>query len=156
MHDDSARHGGRALSLTVCQRLLSLRPKWGIMFPMRLTISLLLLMLPLIAQPPQEGRKGGGGGRAPHKNLKIIKDDEVGPMMRAFTQSLGVRCDYCHIQGKFDSDENPKKETARMMLTMAHDLNAKFPDGKVHITCYTCHRGKTTPETEIPAPVPQQ
>jgi photosynthetic reaction center cytochrome c subunit len=125
------------------------------MFPMRFAISLLLLMLPLVAQPPQEGKKGGGGGgRAPHKNLKIIKDEEVGPMMRAFTLSLGVRCDYCHIQGNFASDENPKKETARMMITMAHDVNARFPDGKVHVSCYTCHRGKTMPETEIPAPAP--
>jgi photosynthetic reaction center cytochrome c subunit len=120
---------------------------------MRLTISLLLLMLPLCAQPPQGGKKGPF---PPHKNLKIIKDDEVGPMMRSFTVSLGVRCDYCHVQGKFDSDEKPQKETARMMITMAHDLNARFPDGKVHVTCYTCHRGKTMPETEAPAPAPQQ
>jgi Photosynthetic reaction centre cytochrome C subunit len=119
---------------------------------MRLAISLLLLMLPLAAQPPQEGKKGGG---APHKNLKVLKDDEVRPMMGLFTRSLGVRCDYCHVQDRA-SDENPKKETARMMITMAHDLNAKFPDGKVHVSCYTCHRGKTTPETEAPAPAPAQ
>jgi photosynthetic reaction center cytochrome c subunit len=122
------------------------------MFPMRLAISLLLLMLPLVAQPPQDGKKGGG---APHKNLKILKDDEVRPMMGAFTRSLGVQCGYCHVQGNFASDENPKKETARMMITMAHDLNAKFPDGKTHVSCYTCHRGKSIPETEIPAPAQQ-
>lgn len=120
---------------------------------MRFAISLLLLMLPLVAQPPQEGGKKGGPA---HKNLKILKDDEVRPMMGAFTRSLGVRCDYCHVMGNFASDDNPKKETARMMITMAHDLNAKFPDGKVHVTCYTCHRGKTMPETEAPAPAPAQ
>lgn len=141
MHDDTAP---RALRIPP--------PKCSIMIPMRFAISLLLLMLPLVAQPPQEGKKGGG---APHKNLKILKDDEVRPMMGAFTRSLGVRCDYCHIANNFASDDNPKKETARMMLTMAHDLNAKFPDGKTHISCYTCHRGKTVPETEAPAPAQQ-
>jgi len=117
---------------------------------MRFLFVLLLAMLPLCAQPPQEGGKKGGG--AQHKNLKLIKDEDVRPMMGLFTRSLGVRCDYCHIQGNFASDDNPKKETARMMITLAHDLNAKFPDGKVHVTCYTCHRGKTVPETEAPAP----
>ena len=122
------------------------------MFPMRSAISLLLLMLPLVAQPPQEGKKEGG---APHKNLKIIKDEDVRPMMGAFVRSLGVQCTYCHVQSNFASDENPKKETARMMITMAHDLNTKFPDGKTHVTCYTCHRGKSIPETDPPAPVQQ-
>jgi hypothetical protein len=119
---------------------------------MRFAISLLLLMLPLVAQPPQGEKKGGPA----HKNLKLLKDDEVRATMGMFTRSLGVRCDYCHIQGNFASDENPKKETARMMIVMAHDINGKFPDGKMHVTCYTCHRGKTMPETEAPPPAPAQ
>jgi hypothetical protein len=123
------------------------------MAAMRLAISLLLLMLPLVAQPPQEGKKGGG---APHKNLKILTDEQVGPAMRSFTVALGVRCDYCHMGRDFASDENPKKVTARMMLTMAHEVNAKFPDGKMHVSCYTCHRGKSIPDIEAPAPAPQQ
>ncbi len=122
------------------------------MSAMRFSLVLLLTVLPLCAQPPQEGGRKGGG--APHKNLKIIKDEEVRPMMGAFVRSLGVQCTYCHVQGNFASDDNPKKETARMMITMAHELNAKFPDGKVHVTCYTCHRGKTVPETEAPPPAP--
>ena len=48
---------------------------------------------------------------------------------------------FCHVQGDFASDDNPKKETARMMLGMAREINAKFPDGKRHVSCYTCHRG---------------
>jgi hypothetical protein len=54
------------------------------------------------------------------------------------------------VQGDFASDENPKKETARMMLTLARDVNAKFTDGKQHVTCYTCHRGATEPATAPP------
>ena len=51
-------------------------------------------------------------------------------MMGAFRTALGVQCTYCHVQGAFDSDENPKKEIARHMITMVREINAKFPDGK--------------------------
>jgi len=110
----------------------------------------LVMLLPLCAQPPQDG--GQKKGRPAPKNLKILKPEEVGPAMRSFTVALGVQCTYCHVQDRA-SDENPKKDIARMMLTMAHEINGKFPDGaeKMHVTCYTCHRGKTTPET-APAP----
>ena len=92
------------------------------------------------------------------RNLKILKAEEVMPTMRSFTVALGVRCDYCHVQDRA-SDENPKKDVARMMLTMVHDvntnINTKLPDtaGKMVVTCYTCHRGKTEPDT---APPPAQ
>ena len=32
-------------------------------------------------------------------------------------------------------------------IGMVNDINAKFPDGKTHVTCFTCHRGATTPLT---------
>ena len=87
------------------------------------------------------------------KNLKILTPEQVLPAMRSFTVALGVNCNYCHVQGDRASDENPKKDIARMMIAMAHDINAKFPDGaeKMRVTCYTCHRGKTQPETAPPA-----
>jgi hypothetical protein len=31
-----------------------------------------------------------------------------------------------------------------------NDINTKFPDGKVHVTCYTCHAGKEHPLTAPP------
>jgi len=36
---------------------------------------------------------------------------------------------------------------ARMMISMVGEINAKFPDGKMHVTCFTCHRGSTEPLT---------
>jgi hypothetical protein len=55
------------------------------------------------------------------------------------------------------ADDNPKKDVARMMITMVHDINAKFPaDAKVHVTCYTCHRGAATPLEAPPAAAPGQ
>jgi hypothetical protein len=37
------------------------------------------------------------------------------------------------------------------MMRMAADINTKFPDGKAHVSCYTCHRGATTPAMAPPA-----
>jgi hypothetical protein len=87
------------------------------------------------------------------KNLKVLKvsHDELMPIMRAFSAGLGVRCDYCHVKGDFASDDNPRKETARNMIVMAQQVNSNFPDGKMHVTCYTCHRGETEPKTQPPA-----
>ena len=123
---------------------------------MRLFVPL-LFVIGLCAQTPQDAPKKGGGGRAP-QNLKVLKPDtNLRQVMGSFVSGLGVRCDYCHIQGNFASDENPKKEIARLMISMVQDINGKFPDGKEHVTCYTCHRGATAPLTAAPAaPSPGQ
>ena len=72
--------------------------------------------------------------------------------MQSFRAGLGVQCDFCHMKGDFASDENPKKDIARKMIVLAQDVNAKFPDGKEHVTCYTCHRGAPEPLTSPPTP----
>jgi photosynthetic reaction center cytochrome c subunit len=72
--------------------------------------------------------------------------------MTAFRVALGAEnCMFCHMAGDFASDENPKKITARHMITMVNEINAKFPDGKVHVTCFTCHRGAEMPLAAPPA-----
>lgn len=118
---------------------------------MRLLIATLVCLVPLVAQDAQQGGQKKGGGQ-PHKNLKILKDDEVRSAMGAFRVALGQQCTYCHVQGDFASDENPKKNIARMMIAMVHDINSKFPGdaSKARVTCYTCHRGAATPLTAPP------
>lgn len=89
------------------------------------------------------------------KNLKVLPQDvNIRETMMAFRTALGQNCTFCHVQANppdFASDENPKKEVARHMITMVKEINAKFPDGKVHVGCYTCHRGKTVPDMTPPA-----
>ena len=87
------------------------------------------------------------------KVLKVTTRPEVVQIMRTFTVGLGAQCNYCHVQGNFASDENPKKEIARHMIQMVQEINGKFPDGKMLVTCYTCHRGETQPKT-APEPKP--
>src|SRR5260370_4994579 len=101
----------------------------------------------------QDARKKG---RTPEpKNLKLLKAEtreQVIATMRSFRTALGVECVHCHVQGDFASDDNPKKEIARNMLVMAREINAKFPDGKRHVSCYTCHRGAKEPLVAPPPP----
>ena len=100
---------------------------------------------------------------------KDIPREQLIATMRGFTRSLGVRCDYCHVSatvnGKdeldFPSDAKDEKRNARTMLRMAHAINtdwlsrlpADHGDEPPHVTCWTCHRGKSHPEEPPPAPV---
>jgi hypothetical protein len=100
--------------------------------------------------------RGGGGGRGrgpqtPPKNLKVLTPEDLAAgAMRQATTGLGVMCTACHVDDR-SSDEKPEKLTARMMFGMVKEINAKFPDGKVHVTCFTCHRGAEMPLTAPPA-----
>jgi hypothetical protein len=92
------------------------------------------------------------------KNLSLLTPDSDIPfVMRGFTQALGVQCVYCHVQGDFASDANPKKEVARKMIAMVRQIDASFPSsagvfpaGYHEVDCSTCHRGNVKPETKAP------
>jgi hypothetical protein len=116
---------------------------------MRIILSLLLAAS--LSMFAQDAAKKGGGKGGPPKNLQILTPDNYRAAMTSFTQALGVQCTFCHVQGQMDSDEKEQKKTARMMLTMTREINAKWTDGKQHVRCYTCHRGSDTPLTEPPA-----
>jgi photosynthetic reaction center cytochrome c subunit len=114
-----------------------------------------MLFLTAMTVSAQDAAPRQGGGRGgPPKNLKVLTPETERPMMMAMRGALGQQCNFCHIQGDNASDENPKKLAARKMMEMVNDINAKFPDGKVHVSCYTCHRGKTTPDMAPPPPTP--
>jgi hypothetical protein len=114
-----------------------------------------MLVLSLAAQQPP-AQPAAKQPPANPTNLKILKattGPEVVQIMHTFTTGLGVQCAYCHVAGNYASDENPKKDEARKMIAMAQKINAEFPDGKMHVSCYTCHRGEAQPKT---APEPKQ
>ncbi len=118
---------------------------------MKHLILTLALAMGVFAQEPAEPPKPQRRPPSPPKNLKILPAENLIPTMRAFTRALGVECNECHVQGDFASDENPKKNVARGMITMNKEINAKFPDGKMHVSCYTCHRGAKEPAMAPPA-----
>jgi|SRR5579871_301894 len=114
---------------------------------MRILI-LLVCFLPVFAQ---DAPKAEHKQHPAPKNLKLLTPEELMPAMHSYTVALGVKCDFCHVQGDFASDEKHHKEIARHMISLAREINGKFPDGKEHVTCYTCHRGSEEPAMAPPA-----
>jgi hypothetical protein len=113
--------------------------------------SLAIFSAILLAQPQQDGKQKREP-QPPPKNLQVLTVEELhGGIMMKFAAALGGNCLACHMQGDFASDENPHKVIARHMITMTKEINAKFPDGKEHVTCYTCHRGTHEPAMAPPA-----
>src|SRR5690242_4274328 len=50
------------------------------------------------------------------QTLKGIPADQLIPSMQFISASLGVECDFCHVQGAFDKDDKKPKQTARKMM----------------------------------------
>ena len=87
------------------------------------------------------------------KNIQIFKDipaTQLDPTMAFISGSLGVQCNFCHVPGQFEKDDKPTKLAARRMIKMVFDLNKGNFNGQGAVSCFTCHRGKTTP-VSVPA-----
>jgi hypothetical protein len=114
-----------------------------------------------------------------YENLKVLPKNttkkEMDSIMRHFSLSLGVRCNFCHVRNNdaqksfnFASDSSKHKLIARDMFKMMNKLNKKYfkPDDEdkaamamtnvanriPDVSCYSCHHGKEHPENKPPAP----
>jgi outer membrane lipoprotein-sorting protein len=79
------------------------------------------------------------------QTLKGIPADQLIPAMEFITASLGVGCEFCHVQGAFEKDDKKPKQTARKMMEMMFAINKENFEGHREVTCYSCHRGATNP-----------
>ncbi|HVO56442.1 MAG TPA: c-type cytochrome [Dongiaceae bacterium] len=87
------------------------------------------------------------------KNIQVLKDipaDQLIPAMQFMTASLGVDCEYCHVEHAFDKDDKKTKGFARHMMEMMITINNENFEGHREVTCYTCHQGSPKP-VGIPA-----
>ena len=87
------------------------------------------------------------------KNIQVLKGlpaDQLIPSMQFISASLGVECEFCHVEGAFDKDEKKPKLAARKMIQMMFAINKDNFDGHRDVTCNTCHRGSAHP-VSIPA-----
>jgi hypothetical protein len=82
--------------------------------------------------------------------LKGIPAEQLIPAMQFIAASLGVECEFCHVHEKMDSDDKKPKKIARQMITMMLDIDKTNFEGRLEVTCYTCHRGAAMP-VSIPA-----
>src|ERR1700722_597544 len=78
--------------------------------------------------------------------LKAVSSDQLIPAMRFITASLGVECNYCHVQDHFDKDDKKPKQIARDMMRMMLEIDKDSFEGNREVTCYSCHRGSVKPE----------
>jgi tetratricopeptide (TPR) repeat protein len=117
----------------------------------RLTVAVVLPLLAtaVFAQSPE-----------PFTNLQFFPKDiarkDLMQTMRTFSFSLGVRCEFCHVQNAekvsdFASDAKEEKRTARAMLAMVEQINrdtiAKLgKDAPIQVQCVTCHRALSRPQ----------
>jgi len=101
-------------------------------------------------------------------NLQVlpqgISEADTVLLMVRYGQELGVQCTFCHVENPqtqqvdFVSDENPRKQTARIMIGMVRDINFKYlaqvGDRRyaVPISCGNCHQGQTFPPSYQPKP----
>ncbi len=87
-----------------------------------------------------------------YKNIQVLKEmpaSQLDSVMAFFTGSLGVRCNYCHVN-PFEKDDKPQKQTARKMIQMVFALNKENFSGQTAVSCNTCHRGQPQP-VSVPA-----
>ena len=77
--------------------------------------------------------------------LKGIPAEQVIPAMQFIAASLGVECEYCHVEHANEKDDKKTKVTARKMINMMMAINKDNFEGHREVTCYSCHRGSTEP-----------
>lgn len=139
MHGHSVNnHAGRMLRKLVSPGIIA-------------AASAFLLAVGVAAQsqpaPSQQDTNGKTAAQV-FKNIQILKDipaAQVIPGMQYITAALGVKCNYCHVEGNFASDDKQTKQTARQMMTMLFDINKNSFDGRQEVSCYTCHQGHNEP-----------
>jgi hypothetical protein len=104
-------------------------------------------------------------------NLRVlppnITHDELIATMRGIARSLGTKCNHCHVTNpegskeefNYASDAKAEKNVARTMLRMTRKINSdyvsKVNEHGQRVTCFTCHRGHTVPETQTAEAAPQ-
>ena len=120
------------------------------------------IVIAAAAVGPNAGAQEPASAGATRPNLRVLQalpEAQLFPLMNLLADSLGVRCDYCHVQEKpdltrtpsnvggwlWDRDDKTAKRTAREMMRMVIDLNASRFNGEPRITGHTCHRGSNRP-----------
>jgi len=103
----------------------------------------------------------GGAGQAPtaeqvFKNIKVFKGtpaSDIIPAMQFMSASMKFQCVDCHDPKDYAADTRAI-ETTRKMILMQREINEKHFNGRLEVTCNSCHGGKEHPEaTPIPAGV---
>ena len=119
-------------------------------------------MAPAWHEPVQEPARTEQTIGETKKNILVLKEfpeSQLIPMMNLMSASLGVKCNFCHVNnaGKWDypADDKPEKKTAREMITMTLSVNKTTFNGRIEVSCFTCHGGRSNPLSVPLLPMPE-
>ena len=124
--------------------------------------SALLAALLLVASVAQDNKTQKKTAREVYKNIKVfpkeLPADQVIPIMHKINDSLGVKCDFCHVietnaAGQhvgWEKDDKKMKLVARDMITMTGQMRDKQKYLKNKATCFMCHHGHSEPAVNAP------
>jgi hypothetical protein len=119
--------------------------------PTGVVVALSLVLGSATAERASFGQGGLPIRESPYENVQILMDappEQLQQIMQAISVSLGVECEYCHDAADRGSDANPIKRTARDMIRMVVGASESYFEVLEAPSCWTCHRGSPTPETE--------
>jgi len=93
------------------------------------------------------------------KNVKLLQTMPAGRFLRVmdigYSRSLGVGCDHCHSEDRWEADEKRAKLAAREMIVMTQNINEQLAKlehidtSEATVNCTTCHRGYVKPATQM-------
>lgn len=130
-----------------------------------------LLILAVSASARQEEKPQGPRGKRgsiarKYHNIKVLGDlpaAQLLPIMDEWNKSLGVKCEFCHVEEKtdegrtvinYEKETNPMKDVARDMYVLTTGLNTKEKTVQNSVTCFMCHRGDVIPAGKPAPPKP--
>jgi Photosynthetic reaction centre cytochrome C subunit len=136
-------------------------------------VALVVVAFPAATQTPQQKRnphvlqileqiKGQEDKPAGEvfKNVQQMKDIPAKRLLAimevGYARSLGVTCEHCHVEGRWEADEKRPKLAARDMATMVKEINDRLAkmqnlevQGQGRVNCTTCHRGSVKPALDL-------
>lgn len=78
-------------------------------------------------------------------SFKTLPASQFIDQMRYISWALDKDCEFCHVRGKFDSDDKKEKRTARKMIDMTSSIDEKNFEGHPEVRCFTCHEQHAHP-----------
>lgn len=116
-----------------------------------------LFLLPIASVPflltAQEAKPAEPTAEQVFKDIQVFKGvpaKDLIPAMEFMSASLKKPCTYCHEKDDF-SAETEGKEVGRKMVLLQRDINEKWFNGRLSVTCQSCHDGEEHPST-VPLP----
>lgn len=105
-----------------------------------------------------KGRENRPAGEV-FKNVQLLKNVPAARFLRimdaGYSQSLGVGCDHCHSEDRWEADEKRAKLAAREMIVLTQEINnslaklEQIDTSEATVNCTTCHRGYVKPALQM-------